>query len=600
MAAQVARLKESEGVNYESYSELTGPLTEPLTGKHTAYRVQFRKIHRTKREWLTVRLLVTVLVVLDVRFMTWLLEPDHYPVLQGPMWLNVLKLFMMVGSIGMQVFLLLNVFTVCRACLAARDPIPVNPPRGLRIAFITTIVPASEPIAMARRTLEAARQIRYDVGLRGCFDVWLLDEGNLKEIQEMCAQIGVHHFSRRDIGGLTLKQGVFARKTKHGNHNQWLWEHGNEYDIVMFVDTDHVPLPNMAERMLGYFRDPDVAFVVGPQFYGNQQDRVTRWAESAQYLFHAVIQRAGNRYQCPMLVGTSAAVRISALADIGGYVDSITEDLATSARIHASRNPRTGKKWRSIYTPDLTAVGEGPSSWTEFFGQQTRWSGGTYDALKRQFIHFIFRLRLGAMLHYSLMLTYYPSVAIGWIMGIFVSACYLGFGIASLHTPANWWLSYYTDIATLQFILYWFMRRHNVSPHEPEGSSGFSGMLVSALTAPVYARSFVKTLLGMKLSFNVTAKGSSSKGDNLWTFKYHLMWAVPVAAILATSVIRHQYYPLMMGWAVLILGICFSPIIIWIYDSIRNPQTDRPSVPAEAQEDATVEMPAVAPTPQGM
>lgn len=600
MAAQVARLKEAERINYESYSELTGPLTEPTTGKHRAYKVQFRRIHRTKREWLAVHLLVTVLVALDVRFMAWLLEPDHYPVLQGPVWLDGLKFFMMVGSIGMQVFLLLNVFTVCRACLAARDPIPVNPPRGLRIAFITTIVPGSEPIAMARRTLEAARQIRYDVGLRGCFDVWLLDEGNLKEIQVMCTQIGVRHFSRKDIGGLQLKQGVFARKTKHGNHNQWLWEHGNEYDIVMFVDTDHVPLPNMAERMLGYFRDPDVAFVVGPQFYGNQEDRVTRWAESAQYLFHAVIQRAGNRYQCPMLVGTSAAVRISALADIGGYVDSITEDLATSARIHASRNPRTGKKWRSIYTPDLTAVGEGPSSWTEFFGQQTRWSGGTYDALKRQFLHFVFKLRPGAMLHYSLMLTYYPSVAIGWIMGIFVSACYLGFGIASLHTPANWWLSYYTDIATLQFMLYWFMRRHNVSPHEPEGSSGFTGMLISALTAPVYARSFVKTLLGMKLSFNVTAKGSSSKGDNLWTFKYHLMWAAPVAAILATSVIRHQYYPLMMGWAMLILCICFSPIIIWIYDSIRKPQTYRSAVPAEVQEDATVEMPAVVPTTQGM
>jgi hypothetical protein len=39
-----------------------------------------------------------------------------------------------------------------------------------------------------------------------------------------------------------------------------------------------------------------------------------------------------------------------------------------------------------------------------------------------------FKLRPGAMLHYGLMLTYYPSVAIGWIMGITISACYLGFG----------------------------------------------------------------------------------------------------------------------------------------------------------------------------
>jgi len=568
--AQEVCLEDPAGIDYAAYSELAGPLTDPLTDNSQPYRVQYRTIHRTKREWLTVRILVTALVALDVRFMLWLTEPSHYPDLQGPLWLDSLKLSMMVGSIGMQVFLLLNVLTVCRACLAARDPIPVWPPDGLRVAFITTIVPSSEPIEMVRRTLEAARQIRYEGGPDSCFDVWLLDEGNLEEIRVMCAEIGVHHFSRRDIGGLKLSRGAFAKKTKHGNHNQWLWEHGNEYDIVMFVDPDHIPLANMAERMLGYFRDPDIAFVVGPQFYGNQDDRVTRWAESAQYLFHAVIQRAGNRYRCPMLVGTSAAVRISTLADMGGYVDSITEDLATSARIHATRNPQTGRKWRSVYTPDLTAVGEGPTSWTQFFGQQTRWSAGTYDALKRQYMHIVFRLPAGAMLHYSLMLTYYPSVAIGWIMGVFVSGCYLGFGITSLHAAANWWLLYYTDIAALQFLLYWFMRRHNVSPHEPEGSSGFSGMLISALTAPVYARSLVKVLLGMKLSFNVTAKGSSSKDDNIWTFRYHLMWAVPIVAILVMATFRSQYYPLMMGWAVLILGICLSPIIIWLCDSVRN------------------------------
>ena len=187
----------------------------------------------------------------------------------------------------------------------------------------------------------------------------------------------------------------------------------------------------MAERLLGYFRDPDVAFVVAPQFYGNQGNRITRWAESAQYLFHSVIQRAGNRRRCPMLVGTNAAVRTSAIKQ--GYVDSITEDMATSLQIHATKSP-TGRMWRSVYTPDLVAVGEGPASWTEFFGQQTRWSAGTFDAILRQVWRVFFKLRPGAMLHYFLMLTYYPSVAIGWIIGILISACYLGFGVASLRT----------------------------------------------------------------------------------------------------------------------------------------------------------------------
>ena len=319
---------------------------------------------------------------------------------------------------------------------------------------------------MAERTLRAAKAIVCG----GKFDIWLLDEGDSDEIKEMCRRLGVHHLSRKGRGHLDFDSGAFANKTKHGNHNRWLWEHAGDYDVVMFVDTDHVPLPIMAERLLGYFRDPDVAFVVAPQFYGNQEHRITRWAESAQYLFHSVIQRAGNRRRCAMLVGTNAAVRTSAIRN--GYVNSITEDMATSLKIPATRNKATGNKWRSVYTPDLVAVGEGPSSWTAFFGQQMRWSGGTYDAITRQVWRVFFKLRPGAMLHYGLMLTYYPSVALGWIIGIAISACYLGLGISSLRTNAGWWLTYYIDVAVMQYVLYRFMRRHNVSPHEPQGSSG--------------------------------------------------------------------------------------------------------------------------------
>jgi cellulose synthase/poly-beta-1,6-N-acetylglucosamine synthase-like glycosyltransferase len=308
--------------------------------------------------------------------------------------------------------------------------------------------------------------------------------------------------------------------------------------------------------------------VVAPQFYGNQGHRITRWAESAQYLFHSVIQRAGNRRGTAMLVGTNAAIRTSAIRQ--GFADSITEDMATSLRIHSSRNPVTGRAWRSVYTPDLVAVGEGPSSWTEFFGQQTRWSAGTFDAIIRQFWRVAFKLRPGALLHYSLMLTYYPSIAIGWVVSMIISACYLGFGISSLRTSGTWWLTYYVDVAAMQFLLYRFMRRHNVSPHEPAGSSGLSGMAVSALTAPVYARSLIRVLLGRKLSFNVTAKGAATSADRLWTFRYSLMWAAVPAALITTALIHHRPYLMMLAWTGVILLICLAPAVIWLADRLRT------------------------------
>ena len=580
----------ASGFNYEAFTRVAGPLTRPRSDE--PYQVQYRGIHRTKREWVATRLIAAVLVVVDLRFIYWLVFQSQYPHLGVWLWESsvhaattdayiVLLVLMAFGSIIMQLFLLMNVLTVSRACLAARDPIPVEPDTSLRVAFLTTLVPDREPIEMAKRTLSAAKAIVYG----GTLDLWLLDEGDSDEVREMCGRLGIRHFTRKGRGHLDLDTGTFALRTKHGNHNRWLWEHAHEYDVVMFVDTDHVPLPVMAERLLGYFRDPDVAFVVGPQFYGNQDTRITRWAESAQYLFHSVIQRAGNRRRCPMLVGTNVAVRTSAIRK--GYVDSITEDMATSLKIHSSKNEKTGRRWRSVYTPDLVAVGEGPSSWTDFFSQQARWSAGTFDAILRQYWRVAFKLRPGAMLHYSLMLTYYPSVAIGWLMGITISACYLGFGISSLRTDAGWWLTYYVDVATMQFLLYRFMRRHNVSPHEPAGSSGLSGMLVSALTAPIYARSLVKVLLRRRMTFNVTAKGPSASRDRLWTFRHSLIWAVVPIGLVAIAVSRQRPYPLMIAWTAIILLVCLTPIAIWLLDrsrAVRGPKAEI-RLPSESSEE---------------
>jgi cellulose synthase/poly-beta-1,6-N-acetylglucosamine synthase-like glycosyltransferase len=577
-AARLDPVLAKSGFGYERYTSLAGPLTPPPSDQ--PYRVQFRTIHSSKREWLATRIITLSLVGLDIRFMYWLIFQSQYPHLQTWLWQSsvhalatdgyvLIRALMAAGSIVMQMFLLINVLTVSRACVAARDPVPVEPDPKLRVAFLTTIVPDREPLELAERTLRAAREIAY----AGKLDLWLLDEGDSDQAKEICRQLGVHHFSRKGRGYLELETGTFASKTKHGNHNRWLWEHAGDYDVVMFVDTDHVPLPIMAERLLGYFRDPDVAFVVAPQFYGNTGNRITRWAESAQYLFHSVIQRAGNRRNCAMLVGTNAAVRTSAIRH--GYVASITEDMATSLKIHTTKSDVTGRSWRSVYTPDLVAVGEGPATWTEFFGQQTRWAAGTYDALARQVWKMIFRLRPGAMLHYLLMLTYYPSVAIGWLMGITISACYLGFGISSLRTNEGWWLTYYIDVAALQFLLYRFMRRHNVSPHEPAGSSGISGMVVSALTAPVYARALVKVLLGRKLAFNVTAKGSSAPTDRLGTFRYSLIWALVPVFVLTIALTRHRPYPMMIGWTAIILAVCLAPVLIWRWDSWHAARGER-------------------------
>ena len=128
---------------------------------------------------------------------------------------------------------------------------------------------------MVTKTLEAAVKIRH----RGLLHIWLLDEGDDPEVKEVCRRLGVHHFTRKGVPEWNQPKGPHRAKTKHGNYNAWLQAHGDAYDYFASVDTDHVPLPNYLERMLGFFRDPDVGFVIGPQVYGNYDTFVTKAAE---------------------------------------------------------------------------------------------------------------------------------------------------------------------------------------------------------------------------------------------------------------------------------------------------------------------------------
>src|SRR6185437_15328796 len=50
------------------------------------YQVQYRKIHRNRREWLATRLIALVLVILDIRFLYWLIFQSKYPHLNGWQW----------------------------------------------------------------------------------------------------------------------------------------------------------------------------------------------------------------------------------------------------------------------------------------------------------------------------------------------------------------------------------------------------------------------------------------------------------------------------------------------------------------------------------
>jgi cellulose synthase (UDP-forming) len=131
----------------------------------------------------------------------------------------------------------------------------------------------------------------------------VLDEGADADVVAMArrlARLGEHYFTRHGRAEYNQPTGTYKARTKGGNRNAWRAEHEHAYDVVGVFDPDHVASEAFLERTLGYFRDPDVAFVVTPQVHENMYDCfLTHGAAGQQWLFNGVIQRAGNGLSGP-------------------------------------------------------------------------------------------------------------------------------------------------------------------------------------------------------------------------------------------------------------------------------------------------------------
>ncbi len=581
------------------FSTLAGPLQPIKKDADGKTRVRFvsvmHKDHVFFQLWAYIMALGTLLLTVGLGAI--LFAPEHWIIRQQPTSATHTQNFIMLICLALlQILMIIGTLSATRSTIKAKDPIPMHTPTGLRVAFATTRAPG-EPVDLVVRTLEAATRVKY---AGGTVDVWLLDETADDDLRNECDRLGVRYFTRKNIlrwnSVLPAQPGkarrfarfirrwgkkapqdpdateynpVFAAKTKHGNFNSWMDHLASKnitYDILAGVDTDQVPEPNFLQRVLGYFHDEDVAFVVGPQVYGNyrqgSEGLVIRCAESQASFFQSTIQRAGNAGSAAMFVGTNYAVRMPALQQIGGFQPCITEDMATSLAIHAHKNPDTKQPWKSVYTPDVLAVGEGPDFWAPYFSQQWRWAAGTFDTWRRMVWRLFHRIPRRARLHYLLMLCYYPSVALIWLISAVSSGIYLAFGATAIQAPWQEFASLYMMTIAMQMCLYFWNRRYNVSPHEPAGSYGVAGMAISALTAPIYFSALVGIVLGKKAQFVVTTKGSNQNPDWFKTFRTHTRWAMLMFALLVCGVWFGRDHPAMVLWAVMQIVICLTPFAL--------------------------------------
>lgn len=554
---------------YRDAARITGP---PRPAGRQA-SVRFRAT-ASRRELLVLSALVGVNVAVVAVFVTWLLLPSHLP---GPGVVGLAGARLTLSRLCLCLVLLVELLRFAQnvalwvLVYRMRDPLPMAPPPGLRVAMLTTIVPEREPVEIVERALRAMRQVRY----AGHVEVWILDEGDSPVVRAMAARLGVRHFTRRWRPEHNRPTGEFRARSKAGNHNAWRAEHAARFDVICQMDPDHVPFPCFLERTLGYFRDPEVAFVVAPQVYGNPYETfVARGAAVQQYVFSGVISRAGNGLGAPLLIGTNHLYRPAAWDQIGGYQDSVTEDHLTGMRVLGTVNPATGRRWRGVYTPDVLAIGEGPTSWTDYFNQQKRWAYGIWEIRRNRRLRAGIRLSRPQRLLFGMVQFYYPSVAVHVLLGSLATAGYLLLDAHPARLDGQVWVALWAS-AMLGWLVVWrWLRRYNLVAHERD-DHGLHGIALALVAGPVYVAAGVAAVLRRPLTYVVTAKGRLRSADSVRAFRLHLGWAAGWAALLVCGLLVPRGHAAAAVWAAAGVAIGLVPPLAVLGGRLRARRTPR-------------------------
>jgi hypothetical protein len=249
-----------------------------------------------------------------------------------------------------------------------RRPVPRPASAGLRVAAVTTFVPGGESIEMLEETVRAMVAMDYE------HDTWVLDEGDSEEVRDLCDRLGARHFTRKGIERYQQPEGVFKSRCKHGNYNAFFDAVGYEnYDIITGFDPDHVPEPTFLTRVLGYFDDPNVAYVQLPQVYYNQAASfIARGGAEETYSYYDTIQPAAHAGGWPIVTGCHHTHRVTALREINGFAPHDADDMLITYCYRQAG-------YRGIYSPEIQARGITPVDWAGYLRQQYRWARSVLD-----------------------------------------------------------------------------------------------------------------------------------------------------------------------------------------------------------------------------
>jgi cellulose synthase/poly-beta-1,6-N-acetylglucosamine synthase-like glycosyltransferase len=166
---------------------------------------------------------------------------------------------------------------------------------------------------------------------------------------------------------------------KAGALNHLLNEHtAPDAELVGVIDADYQVDPQYLASVVGYFADPNLAFLQTPQdfreFEGDAY--LTACYDAGEYFFHTTMPSRNERNSI-IFAGTMGLIRRSVLDDLDGWDEwCITEDAQTSLRILM-------KGYDGLYIERSFGKGIMPLTFAALKSQRFRWCFGGIQILRR-------------------------------------------------------------------------------------------------------------------------------------------------------------------------------------------------------------------------
>ena len=230
----------------------------------------------------------------------------------------------------------------------------------------------NEDVEIVRKTTLAALAIDYPADKKR---VYVLDDGRAEkykarreELRQMCEELGATMLPRDNND-----------HAKAGNINTAFGR--TDGDLVLILDCDHMPVRHFLMHTIGFFFNPNVAFVQTPHWFYNPDPFERNLLTGGKIpvgneLFYKVLQKGNDFWNAAFFCGSAAVIRKEYALQIGGIAtETVTEDCHTAFRLHSLG-------YESVYYDKIMVAGLAPEKFSAYVGQQVRWARGMAQILR--------------------------------------------------------------------------------------------------------------------------------------------------------------------------------------------------------------------------